>query len=424
MKLQRRILHLGDLHFDEFATLAQNTVVTSDGFNAALRDRLQATILLIDHAADQGPLAGIVIPGDVFHRAHPTPNEMRAAATVLAHGAQKCAAGKVLVLAGNHDETRNTRDATALAGVDLAPFVIAVERPAVLEYAGILWACLPYVRRSSVREQANVQGRVTERDFYTGAVRALGLSLHASLQEQQFQRRMSTDSAVRGPVNLPWALAYHGAVEGAMVGVQPRSLEGDIELPIEIIDAYPAALLGHIHRQQAIGRNGRYSGSQCIHDFGEADELKGGVVWTFDDAAPDIDAAAEFLSIDAILGRPLRAWTTWDIPSDLDPADVESTCDAIDEMPSDGSVNRFRGSLPEPQVLAVRGALRRYTARGGICADELVIQHENRMRDAAIGRERLSDAELVQRALATRQIEGSRADRILAHHAEIEQGGA
>lgn len=400
-----RILQIGDLHLSEYSTLGGRLVLDPDGLNVALLDRINAVRSVIDAALMSGPLDGIVITGDVFDRPRPTPTEIRAAGRLLGLASRKCDAGRVLIVVGNHDEPRNTSEPTALASVELAPFLHVVERPEVIPYAGLQFACLPYPRRSAFRELATELDPSNARHHFEAALRALCASLLATMID------------AGGPDQLR-ALVYHGTVGGAVVGVQPRTVEGDIELAVDMLDLFPAAMLGHIHKRQQIGQNGWYAGSPCIMDFGEADDCKGGVLWTFDGVRKP---SAEPVAITG------RKWYTMRLEGAAeDPTAVDRLIARLESVPVDGNVYRVQGKAAELDVRRLRAVIRERAIDGQIIKDELEVIRPNRMRDASIAEAasgRMTDDVVLKKALATRGINGDRAERLLALHAVVQQGG-
>lgn len=374
-----RILHIADLHLSERATIAGQIVQHENGANLAVVDCYEAVVDLVEKA---GPLDGIVIAGDLFDNPRPTPQELRIAADLLTYLGTKCAAGFVLLIPGNHDELRQTSEATACTPLGWHQSVLLVEEPGVVEYAGIRFACLPYPRRSALREAEGTEG-LNAIETQSAALTSLALGMLAQGAQ---------------------ALVAHCTVGGATVGAQPRSIEGDIELASEVLDAYPAVMLGHIHKQQKprATANAWYSGSPTVQDFGEEGKAKGGIVWTFDAGA----VVAEPIQVS---GRP---WRT-----------VDMNAGVAFEIGQPGIVYRVRGDLPHDELLARRMNLATAREAGAYIQDELRLLEENRTRDAEIGRNGIDDTEILRRALAARQVEDTDIDRLVLTHADVVQGG-
>lgn len=386
--MSKRILHIADLHLSERATIAGQIVQHANGLNLAIMDTFEAVVDLVEKT---GPLDGIVIAGDMFDLPRPTPQELRIGADLLTYLGSKCAAGKVLLIPGNHDELRLTSEATACTPLGWHSSVLLVEEPGVVEYAGIRWACLPYPRRSALRE---VEGGEDLAAVETLSAALTSLALGLLAQGAQ-------------------VLVAHCTVGGATVGAQPRSIEGDIELASEVLDAYPATLLGHIHKQQRprATANAWYSGSPTVQDFGEEGEAKGGILWTFDAGR---GAVAEPIQVSG------RLWQT----VSFEAGESEIAVKVLSDLPLEpGCVFRVRGDLPHDDLLAVRANLAAAREAGAYIQDELRLLEENRARDTEIGRRGIDDTEILRRALAARQVADADSDRLVLVHADVVQGG-
>lgn len=382
-----RFLHLSDLHNTEFGTMGGCVQYDGQGVNL-----FQVDLRTAVHAAlARGPFTGVIVTGDAYDRARPTPNEHRFLGLLFQAMAMACAARKVLVIAGNHELPRNPGEASAFAGVDFAPFVQVVDRPGIVEYAGRRFACLPYPRRAALRE-SDVKTPDPNQTLAM-VLRALGLGM------------VGAD---------PDALLFHGDVEGAKSSLQPRGLQGDIPLGIDVIDAYPAAMLGHIHLPQPIGRNGYMAGSTHVINFGEEGEAKGGVIW---EAAP-----GQVLKPHPF-ATTLRQWSTIEADPET-PAEETAAMihDAVAQAALTRAVVRIRGTLPESHVVALRTFFRQARRAGSIVLDGLQVLREHRMRDASVG-EKMTDEVVLRAALQARGIMGERQDRLLLLHDDVRQGG-
>ena len=378
-----RILHIADLHLSERSTIAGQIVQAPSGINLATQDTIDAVVKIVDAARVAGPVDGIVIAGDLFDSPRPSPQELRIAADLLAYLAGCCVARRVLLIPGNHDELRQASEATACTPLGWHEAVRLVESPEVVYYAGIRWACLPYPRRSALRE---VEG--TEDASATETLSAALSTLALGMLAQGAQ-----------------ALVAHCTVGGATVGAQPRSIEGDIELASDVLDAYPATLLGHIHQQQKPRANAAawYSGSPTVQDFGEEGETKGGIVWVLD---PGNGGFAQPIQV---TGRP---WRT-----------IDFNAPVAFEIGQSGVVYRVRGDLPHEDLLALRANLAKAREAGAFIQDELRLLEADRTRDADIGRAGIDDTEILRRALTARQVSEDDHERLALTHAGVVQGG-
>lgn len=382
-----RILHLADLHVSASRTYAGIRVHDAQGRNQTLADLEAAVADLIAQAKAGGPLAGCIVAGDVFDTPRPTPEEIRCGARILRALAAACDAQDVLVVSGNHDAVKAEDKPSALAAVELAPWVVARDVVDVVNYAGAQWVCLPYPRMGAIR------GAMAERNLDAAAgMSAVVGALVLSCLSQAGQRAAASGLPLGG-------LVAHADFDGATIGVQPRSLEGDVRLSREAARHFPAVMLGHIHRQQAIpgAPNAAYPGSPVVCDFGEEFDRHGAALWTFPDAT------------DRQLGEPTleflqhagRLWET--IP--VGPDSFDTVRDDFAAQPAGPCVWRVKGTLPGEQFRALRDTLRAARARGVIVADALELQREERARLALVqGLEHPDDAALTCAALAQRGV--------------------
>jgi len=377
----KRILHLGDLHLSETATIAGAVVLDPSGMNLALLDTVQAVHAVVRAAL---PLDGVVIAGDLFDRPRPTPTELRVGTSLLEWICGAAGIPNVLVIPGNHDEPRSTSEATACTPAGWHPRVLLVEEPRTVDYAGLRIGCLPYPRRAALRESlpADAVGDATA--LLSSALTSIALGLRASGAE---------------------VLLAHASIGGATVGAQPRTLEGDIEISRDALDVFPAVLLGHIHQQQIIRQCG-YSGSPTVQDFGEEGEHKGGLLWTIGDG--------EFLR--SPVQAPGRTWKTIDLG-----AAISMTEPDLDHL-TPGGVHRIRGEMSHDMLAATRRDLATSRAGGAFVQDELRLLCEDRVRDREMGQTGLDDAELVRRALASRQVPEGDHGRLVELHSHVQQG--
>jgi DNA repair exonuclease SbcCD nuclease subunit len=379
----KRILQLADLHLSETATIAGAVHVDANGANLAVADTLHAVERIVAAARAAGPLDGIVIAGDLFDHARPTPNELRIAAALCDYLGGCCLVGRVLMIPGNHDLPRNPGEASALVSLAWHPRVMLVEEPRVVEYAGVKVACLPYPRRSAAREYLGAEVEGQEIGILSAALTTLAIGMAAQGAD---------------------VLLGHATIGGATVGAQPRAIEGDIEIGREALAQFSAVMLGHIHKQQP-----GYSGSPTVQDFGEEGEAKGGILHTRDDAGTWTRTPINVQG---------RTWRTIDVIAGTDP-----TAHHLDNL-TPGGVYRIRGDLPADTLSVVRDQLAVATAAGAYVQDELRVAAENRARDTEIGREGIDETEILTRAMSSLSVPKTDHARILGVHKHVQMGGA
>lgn len=383
----KRILQLADLHISESATIGGAVRVDGAGNNLAVADTLAAVSRVVVAARASGPLDGIVIAGDVFDHARPTPNELRIAAALITYLVGECEAKSVLVIPGNHDFPRNPDEASALVSLAWHPSVMLVEQPQVVRYAHTRFACLPYPRRSAVREYLGAECEGKEIGILSAALTTLAIGMAAQGAE---------------------VLLGHATIGGATVGAQPRTIEGDIEIGRAALEQFPAVMLGHIHKQQD-----GYSGSPTVQDFGEEGEAKGGVMWTRDDFGAWTRTP---------INVPGRLWRTVNVAPFNSSEGFSSDANLATLEP--GGVYRVRGDLPADTLHAVRDILAGAMTSDAYVQDELRLLVESRARDAEIGRQGIDEAEVLTRAFASRGVPESDHARLLVTHKTVQMGGA
>lgn len=375
----KRILHLGDLHLSEYATLGGALVMDAAGQNVCLSDTLRAVVAVADAAQ---PLDGVIIAGDLFDRPVPTPNEVAVAVRICGALAKRCAAGVVIVTDGNHDKSGNPRRLSALADLQPARHVVRYldGREPIIEYAGAVWGILPYPHKKAIREVLGEEALAKLSPGERNA--ALSEALDAVAQGMRLEIPKG-----RAPL-----LVYHGTIEGAVVGEQPRAITGDVQLSATEARRWAGVLAGHIHQQQCIpASEAFFCGSPRILSFGElADPSKGGLLWTLEDDGTPRDVAP--------VRAPGRAWTVIENPWDV----VRGTAPLL----ADGTVYSVRGEVDQNDLPAIRDALSTATARGAIVQDRVRVRAAERL---VVGRladdgHAYTDRELVALALGSRAV--------------------
>lgn len=245
-----RLLHVADLHG---GLLTHSRPDPDSGLPSRVVDVArcwhEAAELGVKEAVDVAILAG-----DVFQ----TPNPSAGALTGFGNGLRVLEENGIptVIIPGNHDRAPHPNQECVLQ-VFSSDFVHVVERPEVVEIEGIRIACLPSVsphllmaKRQGIARSELVQALVD------GLVTVLG-----DLRTQS-----------------PDVLTLHWTVEGSVLSTG-RDVQiigpGDPVLPLAELEGpwrYVAA--GHIHKAQAIGDLGWYSGSVDRMSFGEEHEDK------------------------------------------------------------------------------------------------------------------------------------------------------
>ena len=288
------------------------------GAGGRLEPQRDAWLEAVDIANDEA--VALVIAGDVFHRARPTPDEL----TVFADGLDRLRI-PTIAIAGNHDVS-GISSATALEVlVRGRRNMRAAREPQTFESPNETIAVLPW---SPLRPSA---------DTLLDVARAL-------------YARCNPD--------LPSALVCHWSIGGALLpsGARVDDVMRETMLPLRELETlgFDAVFAGHIHRRQylTLPELGAppilYLGSLMAVDHSEADTDHAVTLW--DPSSGDVS------QIDLEHGP---RFVTLDIQGDLEPALLEPMLAAQHDLA--GAIVRVRYS-GTPQELAgvspdlVRGA--------------------------------------------------------------------
>lgn len=360
-----RIIHLSDVHFDERRQLAGAVRVTSDGHNEALVSTARCFAAAEAAALAAGPVDLWVVTGDLFDTATPTQLEERYAVEAVESLARSA---PVVVLAGNHDVPAAGAGATALECLKLRPRVHVVEEPAVLYFAEqdgafvrvmngaaiglaaeLALACVPYPRRAELVALVP-EGSREERNAAASQV------LRGIVQGLRIQAETQAPNAVR-------VALYHGALDGATIGVQPRTISGDVTLSPADFAGFAYCAAGHLHKMQKLAPTVYYAGSIDRVDFDEARDYKGAL-----DVRVGVNRATEVKPI----ATPARVYVT------ATPEHLEAPLDTW----KPGVVYRVKGEVGPEEAAAIRRRVGELAATGvWISASALRVVSDVRARD-------------------------------------------
>lgn len=254
------LLHLADLHLglSRYGTPAAPRVT----------DFIATWGRFVDTAIER-KVGAVVIAGDTFNTRQESP-EVRAA---FVEGLVRLtrAGPKAIIVPGNHDGMTTIGDASShslrwlreaqLPGV----YIFTLPDGGVLIDLGrqgsLLVTALPYPHK---RAFDTVLGDMQPEDRVLEA----GKRLEAIITELGALR-----TEVEGAVRL---FVGHLTVGGATAGSEATMrFTWDVAIRSEVLEGFDYAALGHIHRQQRIGRSAWYAGSPEYIDFGEAGQVKG-----------------------------------------------------------------------------------------------------------------------------------------------------
>lgn len=347
-----RIIHISDIHFDERRQLAGEVRVDAEGRNHALVSTARCVEAIREQALAAGQVDLWCVTGDVFDSPVPTPLEERAAIEAIEAMA---GSAPVVVLSGNHDVPAAGAGATALECLKVRRNIHVVEAPRVLtlQAGGVTVSvvCVPYPRRAELVALAP-DGSREERNALASQI------LRGILQGLRVQ------AANNSPGSVLVAL-YHGSLDGATVGAQPRTISNDVALSPADFGGFAYAGCGHIHRMQRLAPNVYYAGSPDRVDFDEEADYKGGLDVT-------ISAAGVLEAVRPIASEP-RVYVT---------ARPEHLAAANDTWTAGGTVYRVKGEVMQSEAVEIRRRVAELAAAGvWISASALRVVSEIRTRD-------------------------------------------
>jgi exonuclease SbcD len=208
---------------------------------------------LVDVARD-ARVDAILVSGDVYDRALPPVDAVRLADEALARLVE---IAPVVVISGNHDSAARLAFASGLlerAGLHLRTDVARIGEPVLIGDAAIY--PIPYLEPDVARRRLEVDGR------------GHGPVLEAAMA------CVRDDIALRP--GLQTIVMAHAFVAGAEASESERDLSvgGAYSVPPSTFAGVDYVALGHVHRPQAAGRNGRYAGSPQAFSFSEASHVK------------------------------------------------------------------------------------------------------------------------------------------------------
>jgi exonuclease SbcD len=403
-----KLLHFADVHIgmENFGRLDSET-----GLNSRVRDFLRRLDEMIAFAKDN-QVDLTVFAGDAFKTRTPSPTLQ----DQFAYRVQDLAAlAPVVMLVGNHDLPPADKKASSIQIYDTlrVPNVTVASQfevfPIQTAAGTVIIGTAPYPLRQRLLREVNTAGlSIADIDEKMRTVLAQTLDALAA----------DADALSAQHDGCPRILTGHFTVEGAVWGSERGIMLGrDIQAPLSALadSRWDYVALGHIHKHQNL-TDGRadvppvvYAGSLDRVDFGEENELKGycwvelrrgGAKWGFKRSK-----ARPFLTLRADLREssdPTRALL----------ALIEEQAEEVRD-----AVVRIRVQLtPETDALLdenpPRDALRRAGANF-IAPFQRIVDQGIRARLGETP-ESLTDAELLERYLISKEIAPERRARLLA----------
>jgi exonuclease SbcD len=360
------------------------------GHITTLAEQEAALMALVKETVASG-CRTVVLLGDATHNLRPAPEVLNVWGRALSAWQQ--ASVRVIAIAGNHEGASVTNLLSYFRGSITAitePTATPIELP-----EGVDLVALPWLPDSFVRAKA--QGALSREEVayrLTQATREILAGFRA-------QRRPG----------VPLVLATHATIGGAETssGFSMGYRAGDNYLvPLEDLDDFDFVAAGHIHRHQAIGQNGVYTGSLLPLDFSET-EPKGFVLWDPAQVRQAVPVSWTFVAL------PSLAVRTFDVPD-------ETT--SIAQLVNDAANYVDRGDKIRVRVTCDEATAREYTparivdalraAGASLVQVELDVARPDRERQDV--EDDLAPANALSRYIVTREdLDSTGRDRVLVH---------
>ncbi len=230
-------------------------------------DEHRAVLAELTEKADEHGVDAILVAGDVFDTAAPTP-----AAEEIVWNALLTLSdiAPVLVVGGNHDNAARLEAVGPLlgrAGVTVVGKARAAEQGGVVELGEAKVGLLPFISQRGIVKIADLMGADPDQHAGQYEDRLKAIIHHLTVA-------MDTDS-----VNIVMShLTVHGASSGG--GERGAHIFG-YAVPASVFPSHLSYVaLGHLHRQQKMPHASSvwYSGSPMQLDFGEVSDQKGALL--------------------------------------------------------------------------------------------------------------------------------------------------
>jgi len=247
-----RLLHTSDWHL---------------GRSLHRADLRAAQSAFLDHLVDVAraeKVDAVLVAGDVYDRAVPPVDAVELCEDALLRLHDTGA--RIVLISGNHDSARRLGFGSGLlekAGVHVRTLPAALARPVVLEDAHGPLAVygVPYLEPDAVRGELP-PGQDEIPRGHTGVLGHAVGCIRADAEARGIRRRV---------------VMAHGWVSGGAASESERdiSVGGVGQVPAELFAGFGYVALGHLHGQQTVAPQMRYSGSPLPYSFSEASHRKG-----------------------------------------------------------------------------------------------------------------------------------------------------
>jgi exonuclease SbcD len=321
-----RLLHTSDWHL---------------GRSLHRADLRAAQAAFLDHLVDTAraeKVDAVLVSGDVYDRAVPPVDAVELCEDAL--NRLHDTGTRIVLISGNHDSARRLGFGSGLldkAGVHLRTRPGALARPVMLEDESgpVAVYGIPYLEPDAVRTELPGEAQ-------RGHAGVLGQAIdliQADAQARGVRRRV---------------VMAHGWVTGGAASESERDITvgGVGQVPKELFDGFSYVALGHLHGQQTVAENMRYSGSPLPYSFSEASHRKGS--WLVE---LDGEAMVRAELVPAPTGRKLSVLRgrLADLVGSAAYAGYEDDFLSVtltDQSRPDGAMDRLRARFPHVLVLA------------------------------------------------------------------------
>lgn len=323
-----RLLHTSDWHLGR-TFHGQNLLADQEAVLTALAD------LAVAHRVD-----AVLISGDLYDRAVPSPDAVQAASRILSR--IRAAGVTVVAIAGNHDSAPRLgafTDFLAAGGLHLGTATDAVGVPVVLAdpHGDVAVYPLPYLEPDLLRARWELPARCGHQEVLARAM-----------------ERVRADLATRPSGTRSVVLAHAFVVGGRAAGSERSIAVGGVEaVSADVFAGIDYVALGHLHRSQVVGDRIRYSGSPLPYSFTEADHDKG--IWLVD-LDPAGAVAATRVALPTIRRMvSVRGQLAEILGTDPDLADAYLSVELTDEVRPVDPMRRLREVFPNTLVATWAG---------------------------------------------------------------------
>ncbi len=343
-----RLLHAADLH-GGLVRYAQPAIAPWG--NSRVMEFERVLTKMVGYA-DEHEVDVVLIAGDLWDNRNPSMTMLRIFATFAD---RITAAGrKLLYVSGNHDGASTLGDETSHALYWLKVLnkagVTVYTRPTIdiikVAHGEFVMVAFPYPHRRAITGLDESRSAMSPEELVIEGGRKM-TELIAAYRDEAFNGH--------GSEGRPVIFMGHMTALGARTASERlMKMEWDIAVDLDVLAPFDYAAMGHIHKQQALGKNVWYPGSPINIDFSEAGTAKG---FLLVDVQPGHDPVVTPLPSDPIpmarVKLPYAGVPEWD---NVPPDGLRALRGAIVKLTIDATGSKSRP--PDQWVAATEGVFR------------------------------------------------------------------